>query len=148
MTHPLIRRLYEEFSYPRVTLENLEAFIGEPGVSVLFFAGDPKRYKETTDVAVVLPELIAAFDGNIRAGVVEKSAELPLQKRFGFRAWPCLVFFRDGGYLGAIARMKNWSEYLEEIAELMQAETCEPPTFASDQVPVRGPVAATSEADS
>lgn len=148
MTHPLIQRLYEEFSYPQVTLESLEAFIGGPGVSVLFFAGDPKRYKETTDVAVVLPELIAAFDGRIRAGVVEKSAELPLQKRFGFRAWPCLVFFREGGYLGAIARMKDWSEYLERIAALMQAEPCDPPTFASDQVPVRGPAATTSEANS
>ncbi len=145
MSHPLIQRLYDEFSYPRVTLEDYETFIGAPGVSVLFFAGDPKRYKETTDVAVVLPELIAAFEGNIRAGVVDKSAELPLQKRLGFRAWPCLVFFRDGGYLGAIARMKNWSEYLDDISEFMRGETCEPPTFASDQVPVRGPAAATSE---
>ena len=96
MSHPLIQRLYDEFSYPRVTLEDYATFIGAPGVSVLFFAGDPKRYKETTDVAVVLPELIAAFEGNIRAGVVDKSAELPLQKRLGFRAWPCLVFFREG----------------------------------------------------
>lgn len=148
MTHPLIQRLYDEFNYPRVTLENCESFIGGAGTSVLFFAGDPKRYKETTDVAVVLPELVAAFDGKMRAGVVDKAAELPLQKRYGFRAWPCLVFFRDGGYLGAIARMKNWSEYLEEIGELMQAETCEPPSFVSDQVPVRGPAAATSEAGS
>ena len=147
MKHPLIQRLHDEFTYPEVSLEDCDEFISEPGLSVLFFGGDPKRYKETTDVAVVLPELIAAFGGTIRAGVVAKTAELPLQKRFGFRAWPCLVFCRDGGYVGAITRMKNWSEYLEDIQAFMQADICEPPVFASDKVPVRGPVATTQEAN-
>ncbi len=146
MKHPLVQRLQDEFGYPEITLDGCDEFVAEPGLGVLFFAGDPKRYKETTDVAVVLPELIAAFGGTLRAGVVAKEAELPLQKRYGFRAWPCLVFVRDGGYVGAIARMKNWSEYLAEIQEFMHAETREPPTFASDQIPVRGPAAKTSEA--
>ena len=60
MRHPLIQRLLDDYGYPEVTLANHQAFVDRPGISVLFFAGDPKRYQETTDVAVVLPELVAA----------------------------------------------------------------------------------------
>ena len=84
-------------------------------IGVLFFPGDPKRHKETTDVAVVLPELIAAFGDRVRPAVVSREAEIELQKHYGFRAWPSLVFVRRGGYLGTVSRMKNWSEYLQEI---------------------------------
>ena len=96
---------------------------------MLFFPGDPKRHKETTDVAVVLPELIAAFGGRVRPAVVSREAEIELQKHYGFRAWPSLVFVRRGGYLGTVSRMKNWSEYLQEISELLTAEPREAPGF-------------------
>jgi len=129
MRHPLIQRLRDDFGYPEVTLENHEEFVAPGQTGVLFFAGDPKRYKETTDVAVVLPELVAAFGDRLRPAVVATGDEIALQKHYGFRAWPSLVFVRDGGYLGTISRMKDWSEYLEEIAELLTAEPREAPGF-------------------
>ena len=129
MRHPLIQRLHDEYGYPEVTCDNHDEFVRPDRISVLFFAGDPKRYKETTDVAVVLPELVAAFGGHLRPAVVASDAEIPLQKHYGFRAWPSLVFVRSGGYLGTLSRMKDWSEYLEEIAELMTAEPREAPGF-------------------
>jgi hydrogenase-1 operon protein HyaE len=135
MTHPLIQRLFDEYRYPEVTVEGHDAFVSQPGVSVLFFAGDPKRYRDTTDVAVVLPELVKAFEGHIRPGVVAGTSELELQKRYGFTAWPALVFLREGNYLGAIAGIQNWAEYLQEIGELIVAEPKRPPTF---KVPVVG----------
>ena len=85
MSHPLIERLTTEYDVPEVGLDEHEAFIGQPGMIVLFFAGDPKRYKETTDVAVVLPELLKAFDGRLRAALVRTDAEIELQKHYGFR---------------------------------------------------------------
>ena len=54
---------------------------------------------------------------------------IALQKHYGFRAWPSLVFVRDGAYLGTVSKMKNWSEYLTEISELLTAETRDAPGF-------------------
>jgi hydrogenase-1 operon protein HyaE len=129
MRHPLIQRLHDEFGYPELTVDTHDEFVAPDEVGVLFFAGDPKRYKETTDVAVVLPELVQAFGGRLRAAVVAKQDEIELQKKYGFRAWPSLVFVRRGGYLGTVSRMKNWSEYLEEISELFSAQPREPAGF-------------------
>ena len=133
MTHPLIQQLFDEHHYPEVSLESHAQFIGRPGIGVLFFAGDPKRFRETTDVAVVLPELDNAFAGNLRPGVVASAAERELQLHYGFSAWPALVFVRDGDYLGAITGIQNWSDYLQQISELIVAE-------ARPLRPVRVPV--------
>lgn len=129
MKHPLIQRLHDEFGYPELTIENHDEFVASDDIGVLFFAGDPKRYKETTDVAVVLPELAKAFGGRIRPAVVARSDETELQKKYGFRAWPSLVFVKSGGYLGTVSKMKNWSEYIEEISELLTAQPREPAGF-------------------
>lgn len=129
MTHPLIQRLFDEYEYPEVSLESHDDFVNQPGVNVLFFAGDPKRFRDTTDVAVVLPELAKVFSGALRPGVVSASDEQELQKRYGFTAWPALVFLRTGGYLGAITGIQNWAEYLNEIKVLLTAEPVPPPAF-------------------
>lgn len=129
MTHPLIQRLLDEYDYPEIGLDEHEAFVADPAVNVLFFAGEPKKFGETVDVAVVLPELVAAFGGRLRAGVVARDAEVELQRHYGFREWPSLVFVRGGGYLGTISRIRNWQDYLDEITELLGAEPRRPPGF-------------------
>ena len=129
MTHPLIQRLLDEYGYPEVTLATHDAFISQPGVTVLFFAGDPKTVRDATDVAVVLPELVNAFGGRLIAGVVAADAQRALQRNYGFTAWPALVFLRDGGYLGAITHMQNWAGYLHDINKLIVAEVRRPPGF-------------------
>ncbi len=135
MTHPLVQRLFDDYGFPEVTLASHAAFIDQPGVAVLFFAGDPKRFRDTTDVAVVLPELVKAFQGVLRAGVVAPEAEQSLQRHYGFAVWPALVFLRDGGYLGAITGIQNWAEYLHDISQLVTADVRSPPGF---KVPVVG----------
>lgn len=129
MTHPLIKRLIDEYDYPAIGLEEHEAFVASPDTGVLFFAGEPKKFGETVDVAVVLPELIAAFEGRLRPAVIAKEAEKTLQLKYGFREWPSLVFVRDGGWLGTISRIRNWQDYLEEIGDILQAEARRPPGF-------------------
>jgi hydrogenase-1 operon protein HyaE len=133
MTHALIQQLFDACHYPEVSLDTHAVFIARPGVNVLFFAGDPKKFRDTTDVAVVLPELDRAFEGKLQPGVVAKSAERELQLHYGFTAWPALVFVREGGYLGAITGIQNWGEYLQEINELIVAEVKPLNTF---KVPV------------
>ena len=135
MTHPLIQQLFDQHHYPEVTLDSHEAFSQRPGVNVLFFAGDPKRFRDTTDVAVVLPELDQAFDERLHPGVVAPDAERELQLRYGFTAWPALVFLRDGDYLGTITGIQNWADYLQQIQALMEAQ---PTPLHPVRVPVVG----------
>lgn len=129
MRHPLLQRLLDEFGYPEVTLENHEEIVARPGISVLFFAGDPKRYQETTDVAVILPEIAKATDGVLQPAVVASAAEIELQKVYGFRQWPTLVFTRPEGYLGRISRMKDWPDYVEQLEDIVRAIPRPPPGF-------------------
>ncbi len=68
--HPLIQRLLDEYGYPVIGLDEHQAFVARPGMNVLFFPGDPAVVRDSTDVAVVLPELVAAFDGALNPGVV------------------------------------------------------------------------------
>lgn len=138
MSHVLVDRLTDELGYVHVTLENHDDFVAEPGMNVLFFPGDPVTVKDATDVAVVLPELAAATGGVLQPAVVTTEAEIPLQKVYGFRAWPSLVFTRPEGYLGRISRMKDWSEYLEQLDDILRAVPHSPPGFDRPTPPPRG----------
>lgn len=131
MYHPLIQKLIDERGYPEITPENHDDFVQQPGISVLFFAGDPKQHRESTDVAIILPELIQAFDGGLKPGVVAGFPKIgrELQRLYGFNAWPALVFLKNGGYLGVITRVQNWAEYLETIAELITRQPSRAPGF-------------------
>ena len=132
MSHPLIDRLLSEFGYPEITLANHDDFVAETGMNVLFFPGDVKTFRDATDVAVVLPELVKAFRGKLNPGVVTdfRADGMELKKHYGFRGWPALVFVRDGAYVGAIAHIQNWSDYLEQIGELLLAPPQPPPSLS------------------
>ena len=132
MKHPLITRLVDELGYAEVSLENHDAFAAQPGMNVLFFPGDPRTVRDATDVAVVLPELIAAFDGRLRAGVVADTFGdgVALKRRYGFREFPSLVFVRNGEYVGTISRIQDWADYLARITDLLVAPASRPPGFS------------------
>jgi len=132
MNHPLIDRLLSELGYPEVTLGNHDEFVAEPGMNVLFFPGDPTTVRDATDVAVVLPELVAAFAGSLRPGVVTDTFGdgKSLKMRYGFREYPSLVFVRNGDYVGTISRVQNWSDYLERIQALLAAAPRRAPGFS------------------
>ena len=65
MSHALIDRLLDELGYAEVSLANHDEFVAQPGMNVLFFPGNPGTVKDSTDVAVVLPELVNAFNGQL-----------------------------------------------------------------------------------
>lgn len=127
--HPLIDRLVEKFDCPVVTADRLDALLAQSGDSVLFCTGDPARYPECLDVAVILPELWAAFPGQFSVAVAERELEPALQARYGLQRWPSLLFLRDGGYLGVIAGMQDWSTYLTRIASLLHGVVSRPPSL-------------------
>lgn len=132
MTHPLIERLVDEYGYPVVCLANHEEFIATPGMNVLFFPGDTQTVRDATDVAVILPELVAAFDGRLRPGVVTDTFGdgLAMKREYGFTEYPALVFVRDGGYVGALSRVRDWRDYLDRISAMFAAPPSRPPGFS------------------
>ncbi len=132
MSHVLIDRLVDELGYERVTLDNHDEFVATAGMNVLFFPGDPATVKDATDVAVVLPELVGAFDGQLRPGVVTDvfGDGKTLKRQYGFTEYPSLVFVRSGDYVGTITRIQDWGEYLDKISDLFVASPKRPPGFS------------------
>jgi len=132
MSHVLIDRLVDELGYAEVSLTNHDEFVAQPSMNVLFFPGDPETVKDSTDVAVVLPELVNAFKGQPTAGVVTdvRGDGAELQKKYGFGAYPALVFVRAGEYVGAITRIQDWTDYLNEISALLVAPPKRAPGFS------------------
>lgn len=132
MSHPLVDRLITELSYDEVSLANHDDIVDSPGMHVLFFPGDAKTVRDATDVAVVLPELVAAFPDQLKPAVVTDvfGDGKALKMKYGFREYPALVFVRDGDYVGTLTRIRDWAEYLAEIDRLLVAAPRRPPGFS------------------
>jgi len=67
---PLVTRLVDAHGAARLDEASFDAFVRGPGVTALFFTEDPVRFREVTDVAVILPELVAAASRRFRIGVL------------------------------------------------------------------------------
>ena len=111
---------------------NHDDFVSAKGMNVLFFPGDPATVRDATDVAVVLPELVKAFDGQLRPGVVTDvfGDGKALKRQYGFTEYPALVFVRSGDYVDTIARVQDWADYLDKISDLFVAAPRRPPGFS------------------
>ena len=118
MPSPLVQRLTDELGYAGVDEDNFDAFIESTPLCVLFFTDQPKQFPESNDVAVILPELIKAFPA-LTPAVVSTSHERTLRGRYNFRAWPALVFLKEGKYLGDITKVRNWDEYTALIPDIL-----------------------------
>lgn len=129
MRSGLLDKLIQQPGICRLDANTLNDFIQQPGATVLFCSGDPQQRPESHDLAVILPELQAAFAGQFAVGVVDANIELEVQARYGFTQWPTLVFLRQGEYVGHISRLLDWSDYLREIAGLLQAGVSRPPSI-------------------
>lgn len=120
MTHPLVSRLSEEFGW--ISLENtndLIEFTSRPGVHVAFVPGDASRNLETPDLAVILPEIKQAFQGKFDCAVVGDAIETAVREETGVLKTPSLIFYRDGQFLAGIPRVRDWSEYMSRITQIL-----------------------------
>jgi len=127
-SHPLIAQLFSKHGCTDVRAENFEAFTQRAGHTLLLFTEDPVRFKETLDLAVIVPELARAFAGRFAVGVLLPDAAREFHVRYGFRRWPAFVLLADGQYVGAVDGLRTWNEYLEEVARLLEAPATRPPT--------------------
>jgi hydrogenase-1 operon protein HyaE len=127
--YPLIAQLFSRHRFGEVTAENFAAWTKAPGRTMLVFIEDPGRFKETLDLAVIVPELCRAFPGRFTVGVLLPDAARELAVRYGFRRWPAFVMLADGKYVGAVDGLRNWDDYIAEVARLLDAEPTRPPTL-------------------
>lgn len=122
--HPLISRLERDFGYPRLaSAHDLAEFLARPGLHCLFIPGDPVRNLETADAAVILPELRQAFQAAFDCAVVDDAIEAALRETHRALKTPGLLFFRGPAFLGAIEKVRDWSDYLGRTGHILALES-------------------------
>jgi hydrogenase-1 operon protein HyaE len=119
--HPLIDALSERHGIPVMEATEVQHFATFWPATALAILGDPRRHPEAVDLAVILPELLRAFDGRLSAARARDMDLEVLKARYGFIALPCLVLLSPEGYLGRIERLRDWTVYLAEIERLLAA---------------------------
>jgi hydrogenase-1 operon protein HyaE len=120
MSHPLIDRLTTEFGWPVLDNENdLAEFTSRPGNHALFVPGDPKRNLESADVAVILPELKIAFQGQFDCAVVADAIETKLREDTRVLKTPSVIFYREGQMIGGIPKVRDWDDYMVRIQQIL-----------------------------
>lgn len=135
---PLVRRLAASPGARWVDADALDAFLAEPGEQVLFFHGDPVRFPEVQDVAVVLPELRRHFQRRFGIGVVPRVDEDRLATRFGVQRRPSLVFLRDGRYVDCVSGMLDWQDYIDRLQQVFERPASRPPIALASATPAAG----------
>jgi hydrogenase-1 operon protein HyaE len=126
--HPLLSRLVRLTGAAVLSAETFDDWARHPGPAMAVFAEDPERYKETLDLAVVVPELHAAGGRGFRVGLLPPAASRAIAPRYGFARWPAFVMLRDGQYLGAVDGIRDWDVYTAELARLLAAAPSRPPS--------------------
>lgn len=120
MPSPLIDRLTGPLGWPLLaSMEALDAFAARPGAHGLFVPGDPDKNLETSDAAVILPELVAAFGGVFDCAVVDGAIERAVRTRFEVWPTPSLILLREGALLGAIPKVRDWDDYLARTRAIL-----------------------------
>lgn len=124
--HPLVDMLVTKEGYPHLTdVAALNAYAATDGAHCIFIPGDGATNLETPDVAVVLPELKMAFQGQFDCAVAQGDAEKAIKEMTGTHKTPQLVFFREGRPLSTMARVRDWSEYMARIPQILAMPTPE-----------------------
>lgn len=137
---PLLRQLVEVHGAQWVDAAGLDAWMNQPGDRVLLIGGDPVRFPECLDVAVVLPILQRHFENRFAMGVARREAEDAIGARLAASRRPTLVFLRDGKYVTVVCGMLDWDVYVREVGQALAMPT--------SRIPGIGIAVVTAQSDS
>ena len=129
--HPLLTQLVARHGQWVDAANIADWRASQQGDNVLLFAGDPVRFPEALDVAVVLPELQRASKSSgkpFAIAVAEPEGAEALALKFGSNRWPTLMFFRDGQYVTTLSGMHDWSDYVTLVAQALEMPVGRAPT--------------------
>lgn len=121
--HALVARLIEDMGYPLLAnASDIAEFTARPGLHCLFIPGDARRNLETPDAAVILPELRMAFQHAFDCAVVGDAIEADLRETTRALKTPAFLFYREGAYLGAIEKIRDWDDYMTRTTHILSAK--------------------------
>ena len=123
MFSPLLESIIEKEEMPVVNETSFSEFCKQHDLVVLMVAGDYKRIGAVNDVAVILPELVKAYQGRFAPCVASRDCEGFFQNEFGFVLLPTLVFMHNGQKIGTISGVLDWVDYLSQINEILAGPT-------------------------
>ncbi len=119
MSTPALEALTGRHGIPVVDQNTIDAFVGqaqgEPAHALLFFPGQGTDRAETSDVAVVMPQLLSAYRGRLRGAMIAAEAETALKARFTVLMLPSLVLTKGDEVLDVFPKIIDWSDYVERI---------------------------------
>jgi hydrogenase-1 operon protein HyaE len=139
--HPLLARLVKETGATVLAADTFDAWAGNAGFAMVVFAEDPERFKETLDLAVIVPELHATCGQRFRVALLPPAAARAIAPRYGFARWPAFVMLRDGQYLGAVDGIRGWDVYTAELLRMLAASPTRPPGVGIPVAAASGPAA-------
>ena len=145
---PLIERLVSVHGAVWLDSDSIEFWAGGAGDRVVLLTGDPVRFPEALDVAVVLPELQRAFPGRFQVGVAKRAHEDAIAKRYGSIRWPALVFLRDGQYVTTLSGMLDWDVFVERVGQALAMPASRAPTVGIPVTRAGAPLSSTSSSES
>jgi hydrogenase-1 operon protein HyaE len=119
---PLVARLTEERGLPLLAEAGASEIAAAGGEWLIFLPGHGQNHNETADVAVILPELLRAFGGRLKAAVAAPDLEKSLRRRLDGIALPALVAIRGHEMLGSISRVLDWHDYVDAIRHLFDGK--------------------------
>jgi len=119
MTTLLLQALTQRHGLPVVDETSVDALLhpakGEADHVLLFFPGDATQRPESSDIAVILPQILNAFSGRVRGAVVSSVAEDRLRPRFQVLVSPSLVLTKGDHPLDVFTKVLDWSDYMTRI---------------------------------
>lgn len=133
MFSPPIANLLKRENYPGLIGPELDTFLNTHDEVVLVVADAMKPMPEAVDLAIILPELVKAFEHRFAVVAAPFPANRELKLRYRFLKIPTLVFLRRGEYLGVISGLRDWADYLREIGTILASEPSEPPPMPLPQ---------------
>jgi hydrogenase-1 operon protein HyaE len=125
----LLDKLVATHNIAELDHAGFQDFINEAGSGVALLTEEPDTAPESWDMAVIFPELLAAIGAQLRTTIVRPESARILQTRFGLSRLPALLFVRDGGYVGAIEGLRDWSEFVREFAETLHKPISRAPSI-------------------
>lgn len=125
----LLDRLAAKHGLSDLDQAGFQAFMDGAGMGVVFLTDEPDIAAENWDTAVIFPELLAAMGNNLRAALMRPEQARGLMARFGLGRLPALLFLQEGGYVGAIEGLRDWSEYVNECATMLQKPLSRAPSI-------------------
>lgn len=119
MSRAVLDHLTGPCGCPLLDQAGAESFLSDPSPALLLFLGDVEQRRESVDVAIVMRELIAAYQGRLRVGLVRRDAEAALKPRFGIKQIPSVVAVAKGETQALLPNILDWSAYRDAVDALL-----------------------------